>query len=362
MNDFLVDVVYKNSQKSRYKNGIEEKRLKQQIHGNTGFEKKLITSLSKHEKQRSRLEEEYFYLQNEMHKLGIQRQYRRDNSGDTSRTLSSVTTFKTNQASRLSSSENLKAMNQIDQGKHLKSEYFETTIPENNQTEQFFPPIKNLSRRRMTIADIGNNNANFVANFTKKSNNYTRHKSMEGLSESALNFQTNNDLRGGSIIQSEANINPNSQAIQNIKKKDEFDWLGSASLNFHVPLKKNVPTKLPMISKLQNQQIQKTNSFGQELNQLTDPTSYRHSKPGYERYKSNPHIYLPDGSMRRKFSLPKLSESIEQFKECRYLRRGSLLEPPVTDNEISGIFSFSKPNSLNEDVDSDSDSDGSVNE
>lgn len=43
-----------------------------------------------------------------MHKLGIQKQLKRDHSGDTSRTLSSVNTVKTSHASRLSSNENLK--------------------------------------------------------------------------------------------------------------------------------------------------------------------------------------------------------------------------------------------------------------
>lgn len=180
---------------------------------------------------------------------------------------------------------------------------------------------------------------------------------MEGLSESAHNFHSNINLTTQSLAHSRSNLDSNNNSSLT-KKKDEFDWLGSASLNFNIPIKKYTNTKLPSISK--NQKT--STSFGQKLNQLSDPTSYRHSNPGYERFKANPQIYLPDGSMRRKFSLPKLSESIEQFKECRYLRRGSLLEPPVTDNEISGIFSFEKPNSLNEDEDSDTQSDGSVNE
>lgn len=48
---------------------------------------------------------------------------------------------------------------------------------------------------------------------------------------------------------------------------------------------------------------------------------YKYSNVGYERYKQNPHFYLPDGSLKRKFSLPKLSDSLEAVRQCRYLRK-----------------------------------------
>ena len=32
-------------------------------------------------------------------------------------------------------------------------------------------------------------------------------------------------------------------------------------------------------------------------------------------------MYLPDGSLRRKFSLPKLSDSLKAVSECRYIRK-----------------------------------------
>lgn len=65
-------------------------------------------------------------------------------------------------------------------------------------------------------------------------------------------------------------------------------------------------------------------SFGQiELQQLDIPIMYKHSNVALERFKLNPNFYLPDGTLKRKFSLPKLSDSLEQVKNCGYLRRHS---------------------------------------
>lgn len=65
-------------------------------------------------------------------------------------------------------------------------------------------------------------------------------------------------------------------------------------------------------------------SFGQiELQQLDIPVMYKHSNVALERFKLNPNFYLPDGKLKRKFSLPKLSDTLEQVKNCGYLRRHS---------------------------------------
>ena len=65
-------------------------------------------------------------------------------------------------------------------------------------------------------------------------------------------------------------------------------------------------------------------SFGQiELQQLDIPIMYKHSNVALERFKLNPNFYLPDGTLKRKFSLPKLSDTLEQVKNCGYLRRHS---------------------------------------
>jgi hypothetical protein len=57
---------------------------------------------------------------------------------------------------------------------------------------------------------------------------------------------------------------------------------------------------------------------------LTDQNGSETRNAGFERYKFNPDYYLPDGSLRRKFSLPKLCESLEAVKHCGYLRRNSM--------------------------------------
>lgn len=80
-------------------------------------------------------------------------------------------------------------------------------------------------------------------------------------------------------------------------------------------------------------------SFGQiDLNNLDNPKLYRYSNSAaYERYKFNPHYYLPDGSLKRKFSLPKLSDTLEAVKNCNYLRRNSI-ENTADQTEILNIF------------------------
>ncbi len=87
-----------------------------------------------------------------------------------------------------------------------------------------------------------------------------------------------------------------------------------------------------------------------ELNQLDIPTVYRHSNAAFERYKSNPEFYLPDGTIRRKYSLPKLSEALEQVKNFKYLRRYSIDFDKHVDT--SNIF---KDNESDEDCSTSSD-------
>lgn len=86
-------------------------------------------------------------------------------------------------------------------------------------------------------------------------------------------------------------------------------------------------------------------SFGQiDLNNLDNPKLYRYSNSAaYERYKFNPHYYLPDGSLKRKFSLPKLSDTLEAVKNCNYLRRQSIDET-ADQLEVVNIFKDSKLN------------------
>jgi len=73
MNDFLVNVIYKNTQKIRFKNGMEEKLLRR---SENSFTKKLKTSLSKIDKTQQVIEAEYRHMESEMRKLGIDRQRR----------------------------------------------------------------------------------------------------------------------------------------------------------------------------------------------------------------------------------------------------------------------------------------------
>lgn len=90
-------------------------------------------------------------------------------------------------------------------------------------------------------------------------------------------------------------------------------------------------------------------SFGQiELSQLEIPTVYKYSNVGFERYKLNPHFYLPDGSLKRKFSLPKLNETLEAVKDCRYLRRNSIESNENVDvkNIFQDLESSSSQNDL----------------
>ncbi len=98
------------------------------------------------------------------------------------------------------------------------------------------------------------------------------------------------------------------------------------------------------ISNRENGSAKRRVSFGQiELNQLEIPTVYKYSNVGFEKHKLNPNFYLPDGSLRRKFSLPKLTDTIETIKNCRYLRRNSLDEDRPSHSEVVNIFKDLNP-------------------
>jgi hypothetical protein len=69
---------------------------------------------------------------------------------------------------------------------------------------------------------------------------------------------------------------------------------------------------------------------------------YRYSNSAaYERFKFNPHYYLPNGALKRKFSLPKLSDTLEAVKNCNYLRRKSI-EETADQLEVVNIFKENK--------------------
>lgn len=112
----------------------------------------------------------------------------------------------------------------------------------------------------------------------------------------------------------------------------------------------NSPFQLPKIMRSSNRNLSgKTNddkrrvSFGQiELTQLEIPTVYKYSNIGYERYKLNPHFYLPDGSLKRKFSLPRLSDTLDSVKNCRYLRRFSM-DAQEDNIDVKNIFKDLQP-------------------
>ena len=78
------------------------------------------------------------------------------------------------------------------------------------------------------------------------------------------------------------------------------------------------------------------------MNQLDNPKLYRYSNSAaYERFKFNPHYYLPNGALKRKFSLPKLSDTLEAVKNCNYLRRKSI-EETADQLEVVNIFKENK--------------------
>ncbi len=100
-----------------------------------------------------------------------------------------------------------------------------------------------------------------------------------------------------------------------------------------------------------NKEVESTKrrvSFCQiDLNQLDNPKLYRYTNTAaYDRFKFNPHYYLPDGTLKRKFSLPKLSDTLEAVKNCNYLRRKSI--DNIADQlEVINIFKNSHNNNNN---------------
>ena len=62
----------------------------------------------------------------------------------------------------------------------------------------------------------------------------------------------------------------------------------------------------------------------------------------YDTSVVNPNYYLPDGTLKRRFSLPKLKDALEMVKHCRYLRKFSIdrsIDPDEKDFEdVRSIF------------------------
>ncbi|RNA42972.1 hypothetical protein BpHYR1_047471 [Brachionus plicatilis] len=95
-------------------------------------------------------------------------------------------------------------------------------------------------------------------------------------------------------------------------------------------------TRLPKIRKHEDEKKRQV-SFGKvELNQLEIPTLYRHSNVAMEKFKLDPHFYLPNGHLKRRYSLPKLDETLDAIKNCRYIRRGSSEQEDNID--VTNIF------------------------
>lgn len=70
-----------------------------------------------------------------------------------------------------------------------------------------------------------------------------------------------------------------------------------------------------------------------DTDELDIPKQYKHSSDALEKYKFNPNYYLPDGSLKRKFSLPLLKDSLEAVKGCSYLRNRETSSCDLTTEE-----------------------------
>ena len=84
-------------------------------------------------------------------------------------------------------------------------------------------------------------------------------------------------------------------------------------------------------------------SFTQiDLNELEIPKTLKHSNAALEKYKFNPNYYLPDGSLKAKFLLPQLKDTIESVKNCRYIRQFSSDKDQELMNNILSDFDVVK--------------------
>lgn len=104
-------------------------------------------------------------------------------------------------------------------------------------------------------------------------------------------------------------------------------------------------TRLPKIKKKNEEEKKRQVSFGKvELNQLDIPTLYRHSNVAMEKFKLDPYFYLPNGNLKRKFSLPKLDETLEAIRNCRYIRKH---KDEMEENiDVTDIFKDIFPNGI----------------
>lgn len=101
--------------------------------------------------------------------------------------------------------------------------------------------------------------------------------------------------------------------------------------------------QLPKIDQIHADRRKKSRkvSFTQiDLNELEIPKPLMHSSDALEKYKFNPHYYLPDGTIKAKFLLPQLKDTIESVKDCRYIRQFSMENDEQIKNNYCDSVDF----------------------
>lgn len=432
MNDFLCDEIYKNTQRLRNKNQVEEKLLHQIVEGHKGYRAKLNKTLSKIEKTRQIIEREYFYMEKEMRSLGLNppKKNQHQQSPPVPKRTNTQQQHQTNNIRIVLDNDENTNLNIIEEENHHNKQNIplfysaqsqsiatpvssDSLIPAKNNSKPHTKLSHNYYARRLSIGGLVNKPSNpnpsesqlHISACRRKysldsnqhllpqsfnpqaynTNNYPQSEYAENLDnynftrsrsffckpETTMTTTTptpmnssfkSNLLESMGIGQNAADLEsirtfsdiysnlsdrnrlkvPQTQQSSRSNLRSEY----SNFSNLHGPNTASTTSgsnksrnssnslNLPKIMRsadlgrvvdVGDSNSKRRVSFGQiELTQLEIPIVYKHSNVAFERFKLNPNFYLPDGTLKRKFSLPKLSDTLAAVQNCGYLRRHSI--------------------------------------
>ncbi|CAF0854664.1 unnamed protein product, partial [Brachionus calyciflorus] len=339
-------------------------------------------TLKKLEKTRQIIEQEYFYMEKEMKDLGIH-----------SSCLKKPDIFIQNNETLTTDRKDCETEETFREENTDQNEKEDVKKEETNLFDEDFEFLRSASKRRSSL-NIPKTKYNIEtkrkfsldsSGLAFKNNLNITHTPRSEIPK--LQEEKNDDQFNSNSFFEELKLNlENKSTYSGLFPKSEFDYYQKQSARTQFSIKSALTnqsnfsnlsaltsnslrksglfgkssSRLPKIKKKHSEDEQKRKvRFGQvELNQLDIPIMYRHSNVAMEKFKLDPHFYLPNGNLKRKFSLPKLDEALEAIKNCRYIRKNSLEQEECIDVKnifkdicSSGIYSRNLDDSsyLNED-------------
>ncbi len=292
---------------------------------------KFSDNLTKIERTRQCLEEELFYMEKEMKELGLEKTKKDSNKRMSTQIISEQQ--QQQQRSSIYHDYDIERKSSLD----LDSVSVHQKSLVKSQSDLMYP--KKYIRK-----------GNSLVHFSHEPLHYTPKIRKFSLGNNPMSFFK---ARSSSIYSSESSMLAKNSISSDGSVFGEFSTSPTPS---HMPansdlvsvsvINKNIEPvfsprilQLPKVDQIYADRRKKSRkvSFTQvDLNELEIPKTYMHSNEALEKYKFNPNYYLQDGTLKTKFLLPQLKDSLETIKNCRYIRQYSIDggQPAKNDQDI----------------------------